>query len=104
MRAHSQRLLEQAHVFIQRAEEGFNLSGNVNGTSHPIRRFSCYRNRLADGIPPGCACLPKAGVTALQPTQGETSSTLTQPYVAVKLVVRDAKPCLLELPVIFASC
>lgn len=26
-----------------------------------------------------------------QPTQGETSSTLTQPPVAVKLTVRDSK-------------
>src|SRR2546428_11574977 len=52
MCAHLQRILEQAHVFIQRAEEGFNLSGNVNGTSHPIGRSSCYGSRLADGIPP----------------------------------------------------
>jgi hypothetical protein len=28
------------------------LSGDVNGTSHPIGRFSSYRNRVADGIPP----------------------------------------------------
>src|SRR5882672_9798351 len=87
MRAYAQRLLEQAHIFIQRAEEGFNLSGNVNGTSHPIRRFSCNRNRVADGIPPGCACLRQIGVTAVPPTQGETSPTLTQPPVAVKLRV-----------------
>src|SRR5260370_683479 len=54
MRAHAQRILEHTHIFIQRAEEGFNLSGDVNGTSHPIGRFSCYRNRVADGIPPVC--------------------------------------------------
>src|SRR5205809_3088710 len=52
MRAHMQRVFKQAHVFIERAKEGFNLSGNVNGTSHPIGRFSAYRNRLARGIPP----------------------------------------------------
>src|SRR2546429_1544976 len=40
MRAHMQRVFKQAHVFIERAKEGFNLSGNVNGTSHPIDRKS----------------------------------------------------------------
>ena len=58
MRAHVQRVLEQAHVLIERAEEGFNLSGNVNGTSHPSGGFACYRNGLADGeflLVPGAA-------------------------------------------------
>jgi hypothetical protein len=64
MRAHAQRILKLAQIFIQRAKEGFNLSGNVNGTSHPIGRSSSYRNRVADGIPPGCACMPQAGVAA----------------------------------------
>ena len=57
MGAHAQRILEDAHIFIQRAKERFDLSGNVNGTSHPIGRSSCYRNRVADGIPPRCAWL-----------------------------------------------
>src|SRR5439155_24902490 len=52
MRAHAQRILEHAHIFIQRAKERFDLSGNVNGTPHPIGKISCYRNRVADGIPP----------------------------------------------------
>jgi len=39
MGAHAQRILEDTHIFIQRAKEGFDLSGNVNGTSHPIGRF-----------------------------------------------------------------
>ena len=49
MRAHAQRILEHAHIFIQRAKKRFDLSGNVNGTPHPIGKFSCYRNRVADG-------------------------------------------------------
>jgi hypothetical protein len=58
------------------------LSGNVYSTSHPIGRFfCCYGNRMADGIPPG------SFAAALRPAQGETSSTLTQPPVAVKLRV-----------------
>jgi hypothetical protein len=65
------------------------LSGNVYGTSHPIGRFSCNRNRVADGIPPGYACVPQAGVTALRFTQGETLYTLTQPFAWVKLRVRE---------------
>ena len=40
VRAHPQRILEQAHIFIQRAKKGFNFSGNVNGTSHPSGRSS----------------------------------------------------------------
>src|SRR5712664_1088192 len=55
MRAHAQRIFEHAHILIQRAKERFDLPRNVNGTSHPIGRFSCYRNRVADGIPPVCA-------------------------------------------------
>src|SRR5262249_11278385 len=39
------------HVLVQRAEERFNLSGNVYGTSHPCGGLMC-RNRVADGIPP----------------------------------------------------
>jgi hypothetical protein len=31
------------------------LPRDVYGTSHPIGRFSCYRNRVADGIPPAYA-------------------------------------------------
>ena len=49
MRAHAQRIFEHAHILIQRAKEGFDLPRNVYGTSHPIGRFSCYRNRVADG-------------------------------------------------------
>src|ERR1700682_6077752 len=57
VRAHAQRIFEHAHILIQRAKEGFDLPRNVYGTSHPIGRFSCYRNRVADGIPPVCAWL-----------------------------------------------
>jgi len=82
MRAHVEGVLEQAHIFIQCAEEGFDLSGNVNGTSHPIGRFSSYRNRVADGIPP-------LRVTALRSSQEETNYTLTQAPGRVKLHADD---------------
>jgi hypothetical protein len=49
MRAHLQRVLQQTHVLIESAEERFDLSGNVNGTSHPSGGFCFYRNRVADG-------------------------------------------------------
>jgi len=35
--------ISRTRTFHQRAKERFDLSGNVNGTSHPIGRFSCYR-------------------------------------------------------------
>src|SRR5205814_6824318 len=38
VRAHAQRVFEQAHVFIESAKEGFNLSDVVNGTPRTIRR------------------------------------------------------------------
>jgi len=41
VRAHVQRLLQQAHILVERAEEGFNFSGYVNGTSHPSGRSAC---------------------------------------------------------------
>jgi hypothetical protein len=47
-----QRILQQAHIVIERAEERFNFSGYVNGTPHPSGRSACYRSRVADGIPP----------------------------------------------------
>jgi len=49
VRAHMQRVFEQAHIFIQRAEKGFNLSGNVNGTPHSDGEQPCSANGLADG-------------------------------------------------------
>src|ERR1700681_1393609 len=63
VRADVQHLFQQTHVVVERAEKRFNLSGNVNGTSHPIGRFSSYGNRVADGIPPG---LPDWGSSQLR--------------------------------------
>src|SRR5438552_1366933 len=79
VRAHAQRVFEQAHVFIERAKEGFNLSGDVNGTSHPIGRSSCYGNRVADGIPPVVAWPLR------EPLTEKLFYTLTHHSVAVKL-------------------
>ncbi len=86
MRAHVQGILEKANILIERAEEGFNLSGNVNGTSHPSGGFS-YRHGLADG-----GFLLAVAVTAsgtrifpARPTLGETSYTLAQQCLRVKL-------------------
>ena len=49
MRAHLQRIFEQAHVLVESAKERFDLTGNVNGTSHPIGGLCFYGNRVADG-------------------------------------------------------
>jgi hypothetical protein len=49
VRAHLQRILEQTHVLIERAEKRFDLAGNVNGTSHPSGGLCFYGNRVADG-------------------------------------------------------
>jgi hypothetical protein len=68
-----QGVFEQAHVFVQCAEEGFNLSGNVNSTSHSDGRASCGENVLADGWF----------------LFEETPNTLAQPLVRVKLRPRD---------------
>ena len=48
VRAHAQSILEQAHVFIERAKKGFDLSGNVYGTSHPSGGSLWDGNGLAD--------------------------------------------------------
>jgi hypothetical protein len=48
VRANVQGVFEQTHVFIQRAKEGFNLSGDVNGTSHSDGERSRRGNDLAD--------------------------------------------------------
>ena len=48
MGADVQRVFEQAHVFVQRAEEGFNLSGDVNSTSHSDGGASCGGKVLAN--------------------------------------------------------
>jgi hypothetical protein len=84
MRADLQCILEQAHVFIEGPEERFNLSGNVNGTSHPIGGFCFYRNRVADG---GFLLLSvgRSFAFAAWPTHGETLYTLTQSCFAVKI-------------------
>src|SRR5271168_3877731 len=78
MRAHAQHFLKQADVFIQCAEKRFNLSGNVYGASHPVGGFSCYRYRVADGIPPGrsrplCGLLKEKLITPY-PTPAPRSS------------------------------
>jgi hypothetical protein len=36
-----QRILQQTHILVERAEERFNFSGYVNGTSHPSGRSAC---------------------------------------------------------------
>ena len=41
VRPHVQRVLQQTHVLIERAEERFNFSGYVYGTSHPSGRSAC---------------------------------------------------------------
>lgn len=41
VRAHVQGIFQQAHILIERAEERFNFSGYVNGTSHPSGRSAC---------------------------------------------------------------
>src|ERR1700730_19090614 len=69
VRTDMQRVLEQAHVFIQRAEKRFNLSGNVNSTSHSGGGASCGGNGLADG----------------RFLSRETSNSLAQQSAAVKL-------------------
>jgi hypothetical protein len=44
-----ERVFEQAHIFIQGAEEGFNLSGNVNGTPHSEGKLACGGSDVGDG-------------------------------------------------------
>jgi hypothetical protein len=43
------RVLEKAHIFIERAEKRFNLSGNVDGTSHSVGGRSCGAGGRAAG-------------------------------------------------------
>ena len=45
MRAHVQRLFEQAHIFIQGAKEGFNFPGDMYRASHPRRGVLRRTNR-----------------------------------------------------------
>ena len=71
VRADMQRVFEQAHIFIQRAEEGFNLPRNVNSTAHSDGGASCGENDLANGWF----------------LFEETPNTLTQQSAGVKLQV-----------------
>jgi hypothetical protein len=48
VRANVQGVFQQTHIFIQRAKEGFNLAGDVNGTSHSDGERSRCGNDLAD--------------------------------------------------------
>jgi len=41
MCAHAQRILQQTHILVERAEERFDFSGYVYGTSHPSGRSAC---------------------------------------------------------------
>src|SRR5207249_7132331 len=89
VRAHVQHVLQQTHVLVQRAKEGFNLSGNVYGTSHPCGGLS-NRYRVADGIPPystanGAQRRFAPCNSSLLSLQEETSNTLAHAPPSVKL-------------------
>ena len=49
VRADVEGVFEQTHIFIERAEKRFNLSGDVDGTSHSVGGGSC-------GAGGGAAC------------------------------------------------
>ncbi len=49
VRADVERVFKQAHIFIERAEKRFNLSGNVDGTSHSVGGRSCGAGGVAAG-------------------------------------------------------
>jgi hypothetical protein len=46
-----QSVFEKADVLVQRAEEGFNFSRNVDRALHALGRF-CSSRQVADGISP----------------------------------------------------
>jgi hypothetical protein len=48
-----ENVFEEAHVFIERPKEGFNLSGDMYSAFHPMRRFASDGKWVTDGTPPG---------------------------------------------------
>ena len=81
VRADVERVFEQAHIFIERAEKRFNLSGNVDGTSHSVGGGACGAGGraacvLVHGILCQCRC---------KRVCDESTTTLAQANWEVKL-------------------
>jgi hypothetical protein len=55
-----QGVFQHSNIFVKSSEEGFDLSGDVYGASHPLGRL-CGTNRMADGSPPNNLRLATAG-------------------------------------------
>src|SRR6266851_3280361 len=94
MGPHAQSVFEQTHVLVERAKEGFDLSGDMNGTSHPSGGLACYRNGLADGEFLLVEARPRGAISreriSTATNAGETPITLAQRKGRVKL---RAFPC-----------